>query len=189
VRLEADAMTSKVVSVRSARCEVDNFEGSLSPACTDAVVEIEGYCYPAAPILSWDHWQDCELDDEAVLDAPAPAWPYCDDDSPESTPSTADCLSTCDDASDCILALGCGRGPTGTGYGPAGRSRCEECNGPGDCLPTETCAHGLCVLAGKADCDLDSDCPDGESCTPMGNFSDGEGRGNETLQVRCRPAG
>lgn len=185
-RLEADATTSKSFSVRAARCEAGGFEGSVFPECTDAVVEIEGFCYPAAPSLSWEHWQDCELDDEAVLDAPAHALPYCDD-IPASTPSITDCLPSCDDASDCILAQGCSLGPNGTGYGSAGRPRCEECNVSGDCLPTETCAHGSCVLAGRAECDLDSDCPDGEWCTPMGNFNDGEGRGNATLEVLCLP--
>jgi hypothetical protein len=184
-RLEVDASMTKAFRVRSARCEEQQlFPDYVTTSCSDAVVEIDGFCYAATPFIDWNRWQSCELSDEEVLSAPPPPLPYCDD-IPESVPSTADCRSGCDDASDCRLALGCGYGPASLGYEQSGRGLCLQCRTDENCLTGERCADGVCALEANVECDEDEDCPRGEWCTPVGMSL--EGRGNEDLVVKCLP--
>ena len=180
-RLEADTMATRAFTVRSARCVQGGFEGSTFGQCDDAIVEVEGFCYPTISLsVDWRHWQSCELDDDHIRESPAPALPDCDE-IDESVPSTADCVQVCEEAADCDYAYGCGSLPS---YIDS-RGRCGVCGDVAQCASGEVCAHEFCVLEGRAECDLDEDCPGELRCTPQGVSN--EGRGNEEAAVRCMP--
>jgi hypothetical protein len=165
-------MTSKPFLLRSAGTQ-----------CSNAVLEIEGYCYDASFPIDWNRWQSCELDNDEIIISPAPVLPDCDD-FPDSVPRTADCLpDACEDASECRDAYGCDHGPAGFGYGRSGRGRCLPCSDDSECLETETCAQGLCVLRANAECVRDEDCEEGTTCHP--SESPSQGRGNESVTLRC----